>query len=82
MNAITDTVRRMRFTRHDLANIVTAPRKAGKAYAVAALELARSALMDQGIFVPDDVFAGATSVGGWALGGALAFAVAWLFPNR
>lgn len=68
---VADFLRRMQFTRHDLANIVLAPRKAAKAYGAAAV----TAVID---WLTSD---GALEWNTLLLAGA-AFALAWLVPNR
>lgn len=74
-------LKRMRFTRHDLINVVTNPRKAGKAYASAAAAFVISWLAERGFDAPGEIDDAAIAVAAHLGGAALAFAAAWLIPN-
>ena len=76
-----DLLKRVRFTRHDLLNIIRDPKGSAKAYAAAVTAIVVRYLATKGVDVPDEIALSLGAVIGWVFTAALGFAVAWLTPT-
>lgn len=79
--AIRATVRKIRFTRNDLAQIVTEPGKSGKAYGAALAAVLVAFAARNGLAIPSEIQVSIAAVCSYGVGSLFAFVVAWLTPG-
>ena len=79
---MTDLIRRMRFTRHDLLMILTEPEKSAKAYGAAVAAVLVAFLARNGVQVPAEVTASLGTIATYVAGSVITFALAWLTPDK
>jgi hypothetical protein len=81
-NAVIAIVRKMRFTRNDVLQIVTTPGKSAKAYGAAIAAVLVAFAAKNGLAVPTEIQASIASVVSYGLGALFSFVLAWLVPSN